>query len=332
METINIHNYELFFLDYIEGNLSKSQIDDLNKFLAEHPELKDELNGFEDIKLLPEHIEYKHKDKLIKQTQSQLFDITNFEYLAVAELEKDITKEEKDELNSLIKKDEELKNSLHIFKNTKLKANNNITFNKKDKLIKSIIPIYIKRSSYAVAAILIMFFILNQGIFIEKENNTVQLASIKNTTVQKSIKENTIKKKQEKLNTENKKQRFSISHNQTNKLTNNKIFAFDDNESQKNVDIYKELNVTIPDLKTETLIFEKNNTDLQPTFTDLAYYKPKTNNEKSKLWEYAETGVKIWKMVSSSDLEMNNKYKEDGKIEKFNVYASNFKFSKTFKR
>jgi len=51
MEKINRHNYEAFFLDFAEGNLSPDQIRELEAFLDANPDLRDELDGFEIITL-----------------------------------------------------------------------------------------------------------------------------------------------------------------------------------------------------------------------------------------------------------------------------------------
>ena len=48
---INKNNYEAYFLDYHEGNLSPQEVADLFLFLAEHPELKKELDDFENVTL-----------------------------------------------------------------------------------------------------------------------------------------------------------------------------------------------------------------------------------------------------------------------------------------
>ena len=51
MEKINRHNYEAYFLDFAEGNLTDLQIGELEDFLAANPDLRDELNAFEIITL-----------------------------------------------------------------------------------------------------------------------------------------------------------------------------------------------------------------------------------------------------------------------------------------
>ncbi len=45
---INLHNYEAFFLDYKEGNLDAAQEQELLAFLEQYPQLKVELDSYED--------------------------------------------------------------------------------------------------------------------------------------------------------------------------------------------------------------------------------------------------------------------------------------------
>jgi hypothetical protein len=328
---INIHNYEEFFLDFVEGSMSEAEIKDLNYFLSKNPNLKIELKNFKNIILQPKQIEFKAKTELIKQTNNKFFNITNFEYLAIAELENDISENEKIELNKIVNSQTNLKKDLKIYKSIKLLQNKEVIYPFKNNLLRKTVAFYIKISSSVAAAVLIMFFLTNQFIFLKTESGTVQLAMVK-----RNLKVDDVKKiKKETINNQLKnkknKQKFLTSHKQTIKLTNNKVFAFDDNESQKEIDIYKKLNVSIPKLKTETLIFEKKNSEIEELKKDIVFNK-KTIQNKDKLWQYAETGVKIWKVVSSSDFEMNNSYKKNGHIEKLNLYASNFKFSKTFNK
>lgn len=48
---IDRDNYEIYFIDYLDGNLSLDEIDLLLDFLNENPELKEELKGLELIKI-----------------------------------------------------------------------------------------------------------------------------------------------------------------------------------------------------------------------------------------------------------------------------------------
>jgi hypothetical protein len=54
MEKITRHNYESFFLDYLEGELSDELKMELEVFLTENPDLAEELEEFESVSLKPE--------------------------------------------------------------------------------------------------------------------------------------------------------------------------------------------------------------------------------------------------------------------------------------
>ena len=47
MSKIGLHNYEAWFLDYSEGNLTENQMMELEVFLEQHPNLTQELTDFE---------------------------------------------------------------------------------------------------------------------------------------------------------------------------------------------------------------------------------------------------------------------------------------------
>jgi len=51
MMKINRDNYEIYFIDYLDGNLSLEEIDLLLDFMNENPDLKEELKGLEQIKI-----------------------------------------------------------------------------------------------------------------------------------------------------------------------------------------------------------------------------------------------------------------------------------------
>ena len=40
---INRNNYEVFFMDYLDGNLDESVVNDFIEFLQKNPDLKEEL-------------------------------------------------------------------------------------------------------------------------------------------------------------------------------------------------------------------------------------------------------------------------------------------------
>lgn len=64
---ININNYEEWMIDYIEGNLSDAQVKEMQEFLTFHPELKAELDLFNETKLQPDTtVVFENKESLKK--------------------------------------------------------------------------------------------------------------------------------------------------------------------------------------------------------------------------------------------------------------------------
>jgi hypothetical protein len=64
MNTINKYNYEIWFLDFKEGNLGEHDKQMVLSFIREHPELKPEFDSFNPVYLQPEEVVYPHKGSL----------------------------------------------------------------------------------------------------------------------------------------------------------------------------------------------------------------------------------------------------------------------------
>lgn len=329
MERINKHNYEVFFLDYIEGNLDDSYKNELERFLNENPSLREELEGFEDIKLHAEDVTFEQKELLIKETQSKLFEISELEYLCVGDLENDLDDDELKELKRKLEGSLSKQEVYDLMKQTKLKPDLNISYPHKKRLQRRILP-QVARIGATVAAAAAITLVL---ILIKPDDNSsyraISYASLNNS---KNLKIKPVDTNQTNNNKSNVKQEaFNNSHNQTIIHTQTNDLAFNDNVPHDNDSLYKERIVSIPDIRSEALIKESDE-------QIIASFDPGIKNEeqalfkKENLWKYAETGLSVWKLLSSDDIEMKNKYTKDGKIEKMNLVASNFKFSKTFNK
>ncbi len=65
---ITIDNYEEFALDYLEGNLNTEEHQQFCLFLDQHPEIKESLENFEEIKLPGLSMAMPYKDKLYRSS------------------------------------------------------------------------------------------------------------------------------------------------------------------------------------------------------------------------------------------------------------------------
>ena len=88
---INRNNYESFFMDYLDGEMSPDQVIRLMSFLKENPDLKTELEEFEEINIEPDKKIFESKITLKKRF---VVNDSNFDDFCIASLEGDLNEEE----------------------------------------------------------------------------------------------------------------------------------------------------------------------------------------------------------------------------------------------
>ena len=154
---INKNNYEAFFLDYHEGNLSAEQTAELMLFLEQHPELKEEFESFENISLndSDEKISFSGKEELKQNASEKLFS---------AYVDRSLSAKEEKELFALLETNPSLKKDFELFQKTKLTPDFSIVFQNKESLKKKergvIIPLYRYVAVAASIALVVTLYFL----------------------------------------------------------------------------------------------------------------------------------------------------------------------------
>lgn len=132
---INNNNYEAFFLDYHEGNLSPQQVADLLLFVEQHPELKEEFESFENVTLNDlSNISFENKSSLKKEIT-----LDNREDYFIRNVENTLTSAEKNLLDIFIKQHPQFLPELELFKKTKVFADASVVFENKEALKKTVV-------------------------------------------------------------------------------------------------------------------------------------------------------------------------------------------------
>jgi len=126
---INKNNYEAFFLDYHEGNLTPEQVAEVLLFVEQHPELKEEFENFENFSIDAEELKFENKSLLKKH-----IDINNIEEYIVLSIEGKLNKAEKDLLNSYLKQHPQHQKTVDLYQKTKLTPDYSIVFESKEDL------------------------------------------------------------------------------------------------------------------------------------------------------------------------------------------------------
>jgi hypothetical protein len=130
---INRNNYESFFMDYLDGKMSPDQVIKLMSFLKENPDLKTELEEFEEINVEPDKKRFESKISLKK---AFIVNDSNFDNLCIASLEGDLNEEETTLLQNWLQQNPLKVREFELYKKTRLIPEKN-TFDYKSTLKKS---------------------------------------------------------------------------------------------------------------------------------------------------------------------------------------------------
>ncbi len=161
-------NYEIWFIDFMEGNLSEAQHQMLLAFMKEHPDLKNELEGLNTITLSPSTDQYLHKDKLTKHF---LDDDESFQQACVGLIEQKLTEKETAELVQYTQQRPERAQDLQLFNKTIL-PREEIIFAHKEELKKSGMIWLLQPAIRVAAAIILGFALITSALyFISSPNN-----------------------------------------------------------------------------------------------------------------------------------------------------------------
>jgi hypothetical protein len=149
---INIENYEEFFIDYLDGNLTEAEIIELEKFLQENEDLREELEGLEKVSIHPEEQKFPLPENLKQIDLTLPVTEENYEFFMIADLEGDITSEQRNALDDYLSENPEKSKDQELYSGTQLKTEGNIFFPSKSKLKKSVFLTY-KREIFSYAAV-----------------------------------------------------------------------------------------------------------------------------------------------------------------------------------
>jgi hypothetical protein len=93
---INLENYEEYFLLYVDNELTEAEKKDVEFFIEQHPELREEWTMLMDTRLEPEHIMMNMKQDLYRDENNTGINELNYEEFQLSWLDKEIC--EKDAL------------------------------------------------------------------------------------------------------------------------------------------------------------------------------------------------------------------------------------------
>ena len=99
---INRENYEEWMIDFVEGNLSPADEAEVRDFIELNPDVKEELEEFENIVLEPENIPSYEEKLSLKKSDPSIKGLNRNEYLFIKKTENLLTKAEQKEYETLL--------------------------------------------------------------------------------------------------------------------------------------------------------------------------------------------------------------------------------------
>ncbi len=176
---ITRENYEAFFLDFHEGNLSESLKAELQDFLVENPDLRQELDSFELVMLENgNRMEMPGKSSLKKVAgEESLKELPD--YLLIAHFEGDLTDIQSLELLARVESDKALKRDFDLYGKTRLLPESGILFPRKSSLKHFRIglnPVILRQLAVAAAVIA---FLVSIFIYLPQMNKGPEIAELK---------------------------------------------------------------------------------------------------------------------------------------------------------
>lgn len=184
---ITRHNYEEYFILYMDNELDSEKRRQVEVFLQQHPDLKEEFELLSQFKLTPDTtLTYKNKEELLKENGITAINLSNYEEWFVLYIDNELTAGQQKMIEQFIVVNPSLLPALKLLQSSKLEPSS-IVFENKDLLYRHeakvrIIPMRMWR---VAAAVLILAIGLTSVILLNNKpslNNAAEVANFEGST------------------------------------------------------------------------------------------------------------------------------------------------------
>jgi hypothetical protein len=172
---IDRHNYEEYFLLYIDNELTVDQKKQVELFIKENPDLEEELIIFQQSRLIPDTIVFEEKHLLMKEENNSFINLNNYEEWLVLYVDNELNDKEKTIVEKFAATHPQVQTELGLFQQTKLQPEEEFNFPDKSLLYRKEEKVRIISMTWwrvAVAAILIITAGITLYSVLGKKNNS----------------------------------------------------------------------------------------------------------------------------------------------------------------
>lgn len=158
---IDRKNYEIYFIDYLDGTLTEKEKTELQAFLLANPGLAEELEGISGIRLEAPSLVYRKKTLLKKAVTDEYPD-----YYAIAEAENVLSPEEARQIGNR-RQEPEFRERVRTYRRIKVRPDFALTYPRKKELYRKPARTVLFFRISAAAAAVILLFIPFRSIFFQ---------------------------------------------------------------------------------------------------------------------------------------------------------------------
>lgn len=354
---IDIHNYEAYFLDYVEGILTTDEISALMSFLDHHPELKKELDEFENTSIPSISLSYFDKTSL-KKDYSDIDEINeeNFDEFCIARNEGDLPKESIEKLEDYLVQNPKYNKDYNTYSQLFLKADLNLKFKKRFQLKRITLIQKRRRIVYrltsAVAAIVLLLILVKlpikksivEPVSIITADNTIDPSSniinpLFDTTSTHPVNDESQPHEKERIKSStainviyrnDTTQRYSIQSPTMAKRLEPVYLGEISNEVHFQISFYSYTPI-LPYIDVEEDYIDFRQFALQKV-KSLFMREEEIQERGISVWDLADAGFKTINRFSDTDITFDKEYHENGALKTFAINSENFSFSTTRNR
>lgn len=367
---ITKNNYEIWFIDYFDGNLSNNDTEELMHFLENNPGLKNEFEEFENIQLVDKTIRsFPNKEILKKQDIITYGEINteNYTDYFIAFHEKDLTSEQVINLEIFLAENPYLKSEFNTFKLLKSTPDSSVFYPDKKDLKKYPFVFLRKPAFYLLSAAASVVILLGVYLLI-KNNDPIRnhplIASIDKRTINTVTPGESISKETTLLSKNSvtyktlaqieptKEERNELIYPVTNILANreNEVLALNIETHLMDFLLPRQtnFNINFNDRDNSGLLYAENTQAKERTFlgklinnsfTSIKSFFSKSipdinlNPDKNnRVWNMAKAGIDGYNFFTDNDLELVAAVDEKGEIVGYALLGNNIQYLKRTKK
>ncbi|HUR66996.1 MAG TPA: hypothetical protein VMZ03_11670 [Chitinophagaceae bacterium] len=179
---INRHNYEEYFILYMDNELDHEGRRVVETFVQQHPDLKEELETLLQYKMTPDtSIVFAGKEELLKENGHSIITAENYEEWITLYIDEELTTDQKKLVERYLTSNPGAQKDLILFQKAKLQpediffANKSSLYRKEEKTRR----VFLWR---AAAAILVLAFGLSAILMVSKRSNNDKAGVVKTTS------------------------------------------------------------------------------------------------------------------------------------------------------